>query len=143
MNSLVKSLFFAAFSMLASFTYAQEQQEIQPEEIAAKQVEYLETQLKLNASQAFYVDSILVHNFRAQFDEFEDLKASGRQNANTYKFVNDKWLQRNMDALKLVLDEQQYIMYLKYIGKGQEYKRGKDGLYYTKEELAKMKGKKK
>ena len=38
-----------------------------------------------------------------------------------------------------ILDEQQYIGYLKGIGRGKEYKKGKDGLYYKKEELAKQK----
>ena len=44
-----------------------------------------------------------------------------------------------MDAFKGILDEQQYIKYLKYLGKGQEYKRGKDGKYYLKEDLKKKK----
>ena len=39
--------------------------------------------------------------------------------------------------MKKVLDEQQFIKYLKYMGKGKEYKKGKDGKYYLKSELKK------
>ena len=43
-----------------------------------------------------------------------------------------------MDALKKVLDEQQYIGYLRFIGKGKDYKKGKDGKWYLKSELKKQ-----
>ena len=69
------------------------------------------------------------------------MRNSGRQNADTYKHVSEKWLNKNLAAMKLVLDEQQYIMYLKRMGRGKEYKKGKDGLYYKKEDLEKMKKK--
>ncbi len=142
MKSLVKCLFFCNFFVLTVVCQAQQQQqqEIQPEEMAAKEVELLETELNLTPSQSFYVDSILHHNYRALFDEFQDMRESGRQNAETYKYVSEKWLNKNLEALNKVLDEQQYIMYLKHVGKGKEYKRGKDGLYYKKE--AKQKGEK-
>ena len=75
-------------------------------------------------------------------DEFENMKSSGMQSTSSYKTVSDKWMQKCKDALKLFLDEQQYIRYLKHIGEGKEYKKGKDGLYYKKEEKAKAKSKK-
>ena len=46
--------------------------------------------------------------------------------------------QKTLDALKKVLDEQQYIGYLRYIGKGKDYKKGKDGKWYLKSELKKQ-----
>ncbi len=120
---------------------AQQQPEKSPEEIAAAEVTALEEDLKLTASQAFYVDSILCHNYRCLYDEYEDMRNSGMQNPESYRHISEKWLNRNLDAFKKVLDEQQYITYLKRIGKGKEYKKGKDGLYYKKEELEKQKKK--
>ena len=58
---------------------------------------------------------------------------------DTYRAVSDKWIQKVIDALKPVLDEQQHIKYLKLIGRGKEYKKGKDGKYYLKEDLKKKK----
>ena len=57
----------------------------------------------------------------------------------TTKEPDDGMLECAVWAMKGVLDEQQYIGYLKGIGRGKEYKKGKDGLYYKKEELAKQK----
>ena len=141
MKAFVKYFIVAAILSIPSFIYAQQQPEKSPEEIAAEEVAVLERELNLSASQAFYVDSILCHNYRGLFDEYEDMKNSGRQSVDSYKHVSEKWLNKNLSALKLVLEEQQYIMYLKRVGKGKEYKKGKDGLYYKKEELEKMKKK--
>ena len=142
MKASVKYLVLAIILLTPALAWAQQQQpEKSPEEIAAMEVTALEEDLKLSASQAFFIDSILCHNYRGLFDEYEDLKNSGRQNSDTYKYVSEKWLNKNLEAFKKVLDEQQYIMYLKRIGKGKEYKKGKDGLYYKKEELDKQKKK--
>ena len=46
-----------------------------------------------------------------------------------------------MEALKKVLDDQQYIKYLRRIGKGKDYKKGKDGKFYLKSDLEKEKNK--
>jgi hypothetical protein len=144
MKAFVKYFVLAAVMMYPGLSYAQQQQpDKTAEEIAAAEVAALEEDLKLSASQAFYVDSILCHNYRALYDEYEDKRNSGMQNAETYRHVSEKWLNKNLEAFKLVLDEQQYIGYLKRIGKGKEYKKGKDGLYYKKEELEKQKQQKK
>ncbi len=142
MNRFTKYLLFAAFTTITTLSYAQQQQELDPMDMATKEVAYLTPYLGLNDSQIFFVDSILVNNFTGLINEVNDMRNSGRQNSNTYKYVSDKWLDKNLAALKSVLDEQQYIKYLKHIGRGKEYKRGKDGLYYKKEESGK-KGKKK
>ena len=123
---------------------AQEQpQQKSPEEIAASEVEFWESNLKLTQTQIFYVDSILHHNYKSMFDEIEKMKGMGMQSPETFRTIQGKWVEKNVTAMKGVLDEQQYIGYLKGIGRGKEYKKGKDGLYYTKEELAKQKAKKK
>ncbi len=140
MKRVVKYFAMAVVLLLPLFASAQQQQpEKSPEEIAAAEVAALETDLKLTSAQAFYVDSILCHNYRALFDEYEDMRNSGMQNPDTYRHVSEKWLNKNLEAFKKILDEQQYITYLKRIGKGKEYKKGKDGLYYKKEELDKQK----
>lgn len=124
------STFLIVFSLNAQ--NQEEQKQKSPEEVAIAETEKLQTELKLSPSQTFYIDSILQHNYSALFAEFENMKASGMQGGENYQKVRDKWIDKNLVAFKKVLDEQQYIGYLKLIGKGKEYKRGKDGLYYKK-----------
>ena len=119
--------------------YAQQQEEKTPEEIAIEQANKLETELKLNSTQVFYVDSVLRHNYTELQAEIDKARSRGSQDANTYKTINEKWMHRTFDAFKAILDEQQYIKYLKMMGHGKEYKKGKDGKYYLKEELKKKK----
>ena len=116
---------------------AQNQQQENPDEMAIKMANRLETDLKLNSTQLFYVDSILRHNYTEMFADIDEARARGSQDQQTYKTISDKWMQKTFDAFKLVLDEQQYIRYLKMMGKGKEYKKGKDGLYYLKEDKKK------
>ena len=48
---------------------AQEQpQQKSPEEIAAIEIEHWESELNLNQTQIFYLDSILNHNYKAMFE---------------------------------------------------------------------------
>ena len=111
---------------------AQNQQQENPDEMAIKMANRLETDLKLNSTQLFYVDSILRHNYTEMFAAVDQARARGSQDQQTYKTISDKWMQKTYDAMKAVLDEQQYIRYLKMMGKGKEYKKGKDGLYVLK-----------
>lgn len=117
--------------------FAQDEKEITPEEYAEKQVKTLTTKLELSESQEFYVDSILTTNFVALKKAIEDLQRSGMQDPQTYRKCNEMWQEKTIAAMKKVLDEQQFIKYLKYMGKGKEYKKGKDGKYYLKSELKK------
>ena len=89
--------------------------------------------LSLNQTQLFYVDSILRSNYTSLYDEIQRMKEMGMQDSRNYKVVYDKWNDKNLEAFKKIFDEQQYISYLKLIGKGREYKKGKDGKYYKKE----------
>jgi len=108
------------------------------EEMAEKHTKDLVRRLGLNESQEFYVDSILVANYTGVKSALEDLQRSGMQDPENYRHVNESWQQKTMDALKKVLDDQQYIGYLRYIGKGKDYKKGKDGKWYLKSELKKQ-----
>lgn len=140
MSKLLKFFFCALLLSGAVVAQAQEQpQQKSPEEIAALEIEHWESLLKLDQTQIFYVDSILNHNYKAMFDEIEKMKGMGMQSPETFRAIQGKWVEKNVVAMKGVLDEQQYIGYLKGIGRGKEYKKGKDGLYYKKEELAKQK----
>ena len=121
----------------ANNAFAQDDKEITPEEYAEKQVKTLTTKLELSESQEFYVDSILTTNFGALKKAIEDLQRSGMQDPQTYRKCNEMWQEKTIAAMKKVLDEQQFIKYLKYMGKGKEYKKGKDGKYYLKSELKK------
>ena len=143
MRNMKKFLFFSLSALfLLSPLMAdaqQEQKQKSPEEIAYEHVEQLEKELHLTSAQAFYVDSILVHNYTGVMEEFETMHKGGMQNPETYKSLNEKWEARTEEAMKKVLDEQQYIGFLKHIGKGKEYKKGKDGKYVLKK--GKKKGK--
>ncbi len=133
-------LFAIAAVLCCNNLFAQQQQEEKsPEEMAILEADKLEKQLQLSGPQLFYVDSTLRHNYMALSDDMNALKERGSQDYSSYQTIRDKWIQKTIDAFKGILDEQQYIKYLKYLGKGQEYKKGKDGKYYLKEELKKKK----
>lgn len=139
MKQIIFCLLTAAALLAFNTAHAQEQEQESPEEIAIKMANRLETDLKLNSTQLFYVDSIFRHNYTELFAAVEEARARGSQDQQTYKTLSEKWMQKTFNALKGVLDEQQYIRYLKMMGKGKEYKKGKDGLYYLKEDLKKKK----
>ena len=105
----------------------------EPHEVAAEEAVRMEKELELTPDQVFYVDSVLQYNYAGLKEEFDSMSGSGMQDARNYETVRDKWIQKNLDAFKKILPDQQYIKYLKMIGKGKEYKKGKDGLYYKKE----------
>ena len=123
---------FSANNLLAQ-QQQQEPPKMDPIEMASEFTEKLITELELNSTQAFYVDSVLQVNYTGLIDEFEEMKSRGSQDGNSYKAVSDKWEEKNVADFKLIMDEQQVIKYLRLMGKGKEYKKGKDGKYYKKE----------
>lgn len=127
---------FLAFCSIPSFAQQQEKEKT-PEEVAATEVKAMVSELKLSDSQEFFCDSILTHNYTCMKNDFENLQKSGMQEASTYQFLKERWQKKTLEALKKVLDDQQYIKYLRRIGKGKDYKKGKDGKYYLKENLKK------
>ncbi len=141
-GKIMKYTFLLVMALLlgCNMLMAQQQQEQKsPEEMAIIEADKLEKELKLSGTQLFYVDSTLRSNFIGLSEDMDALRARGSQDFDTYNNTREKWIQKTMDAFKTILDDQQYIMYLKYLGKGQEYKKGKDGKYYLKEELKKKK----
>ena len=138
MNKISFKILAASVALLLSpALFAQEQEMPSADDMALMEVEVLEEELELDATQISLADSVLRHNYQALMDEFEKMKSSGMQSTNSYKTVSEKWMQKCKDAFQLFLDEQQYIKYLKHLGEGKEYKKGKDGLYYKKEKKSK------
>ena len=137
MNKFFRLAVIAIALLSANNLLAQQQQQeppkMDPIEMASEFTEKLITELELNSTQAFYVDSVLQVNYTGLIDEFEQMKSRGSQDGNSYKEVSDKWEEKNVAAFKLIMDEQQVIKYLRLMGKGKEYKKGKDGKYYKKE----------
>ncbi|MCI1779568.1 MAG: hypothetical protein LKI53_06365 [Bacteroidales bacterium] len=121
-------------SLISGSVYAQNDQQKQktPEEVAIEETAKLEEEFKLTPSQTFYVDSILRCNYTGMKNQMENMRAEGMEDARNFKTVQNIWIQKNLDALKTVFTEQQYIRYLKMIGRGKEYRRGKGGIYYKK-----------
>lgn len=137
-NTLTLLFAFAALFIFSPLA-AQQQPEKSPEEFAIEEADRLGQELKLNGTQMFYVDSILRANFIGLQEDMDRLKDRGSEDYDTYTVTREKWIQKTIDSFKGILDEQQYIKYLKYLGKGKEYKKGKDGKYYLKEDLKKKK----
>ena len=137
MNKFFRLAVIAIALLSANNLLAQQQQQeppkMDPIEMASEFTEKLITELELNSTQAFYVDSVLQVNYTGLIDEFEEMKSRGSQDGNSYKAVSDKWEEKNVAAFKLIMDEQQVIKYLRLMGKGKEYKKGRDGKYYKKE----------
>ena len=137
MNKFFRLAVIAIALLSANNLLAQQQQQeppkMDPIEMASEFTEKLITELELNSTQAFYVDSVLQVNYTGLIDEFEEMKSRGSQDGNSYKAVSDKWEEKNVAAFRLIMDEQQVIKYLRLMGKGKEYKKGKDGKYYKKE----------
>ncbi|MBR4802231.1 MAG: hypothetical protein IK041_05420 [Bacteroidales bacterium] len=133
---ILSAMFFLVLGTVSSFAQNNEK-EPTPEEMAEKETKALVKKLNLTEAQEFYVDSILTANYVGVWAAITDLQRSGMQDPENYRRVNDQWKQKNLDALKKVLDEQQYIGYLRHIGKGKDYKKGKDGKWYLKSDLKK------
>jgi hypothetical protein len=128
-----------AFLCCTQLSAQQQPEQKSPEEMAIDEANKLEKELMLNGAQLFYVDSTLRNNFMGLSDDMQALRTRGSQDMNSYNTIREKWINKTMEAFKGILDEQQYIKYLKYLGKGQEYKKGKDGKYHLKEDLKKKK----
>ena len=100
--------------------------------MASLEAERLEKELKLNPTQVFYVDSVLQYNYSRLKEDMEKLQQRGMQDPKSYTTVRDRWIDTTLAAFKKIMTDQQYISYLKSIGRGKEYKKGKDGNYYLK-----------
>ena len=121
MRRFVRSIVFCAvlFAGLSAGLSAQTQSadEAKAEkefyESVQKEIDRLSRLLDLDDAQAFFVDSILVHDYKAMQAEVKDLSDRKVSNVNMYYDVQDKWQESIYEAYHKVFDEDQWAKYLK------------------------------
>ena len=117
----MKKILLATIGLLISLGMAfAQQQPLSPEEKAKKldefiqkQVERLESTLKLEDWQTFYADSILNHDYHALQDELDALTEAKVSNTALYTQASDKWADKIYDSMHKILNEEQWAKYLK------------------------------
>ena len=117
----MKKILFAALGLFISLGSAfAQQQQMSPEEkekklteFIQKEVEKLESSLKLEDWQVFYADSILNHDYRALQDELQSMQDAKVSSSDLYTKVNDKWAEQIYNSMHKILDEGQWEKYLK------------------------------
>ncbi len=90
-----------------------EQREKQMYENIQKQVDNMAESLYLEDWQIFYADSILTTNFGALAKEFEDLGKNKVSDPEVYSRLQDACMEKNYNAFRVILNEQQWAKYLK------------------------------
>ncbi len=90
-----------------------EEQEKKLSEGIQKEVDRLETLLKLEDWQVFYVDSILNHDYRAMQEEMNSLSSAKVSNFDIYTKAGDKWAESIYVAFRKVFNDDQWAKYLK------------------------------
>jgi hypothetical protein len=78
-----------------------------------RELDRLTRLLDLEDWQIFYVDSILVHDYKAMQAELTDLQKQKVSNTNMYYDVQYKWMDKIYDAYGKLFDEDQWAKYLK------------------------------
>ena len=116
----MKKILFAVIVILFSMGTALAQGQMSPEEkekkmdeFIQKQVEKLESSLKLEDWQTFYADSILTHDYHALQAELDALQEAKVSNADLYTQASDRWADKIYDAMHSILNEEQWAKYLK------------------------------
>ncbi|MBO4447156.1 MAG: hypothetical protein J5764_03410 [Bacteroidales bacterium] len=118
----LKYMVAVLFALIPTVLLAQEEPRapLSPEEEEKQFYEAIEDQLdkyteQLNLAdwQVFYMDSILVSNFKGMRDELKQLGEAKVTNADLYVMVQDKWSENSYNAVMKILNEQQWNKYLK------------------------------
>lgn len=91
----------------------QEQKQLTPEEMAAKEADRLADVLKLEYWQVFYVDSTLQHDFAAYQEDIKKLQMSRVDNYDLYTLTRDKWMEQIDRTYKKIFTPEQWAAYLK------------------------------
>ncbi len=117
MKNIFLMVVFLTISASAAFAQqnppSPEEQEKKLSEGIQKEVERLESLLKLEDWQVFYVDSILNHDYRAMQEELNSLSSAKVSNYDIYTKASDKWAENIYVAFRKVLNDNQWEKYLK------------------------------
>ncbi len=122
---LMRSPFYciltAAF-LLVALPVTVKAQELTPQEKQAEQelyesintqIDRMTEQLELTDYQIFYLDSILVHDYKAMRAELQSLQEKKVSNTDLYYDVQYKWQDQVYYSIQKLLDEDQWAKYLK------------------------------
>ena len=113
----MKFFWIIALSLLSFGAFAQngnpEEEEKQLRKAIDTQIDNYTNLLKLEASQIFYLDSILTNDYTAMMAELKGLSESKVSNQDAYIMVQDKWAEQIYNSLKSVFDETQWTKYEK------------------------------
>lgn len=121
MRSPFHCILTAAF-LLVAVPVTVKAQELTPQEKQAEQelyesvntqIDRMTEQLELNDYQIFYLDSILVHDYKAMQAELKALQDKKVSNADLYYDVQYKWQDQVYYSIQKLLDEDQWAKYLK------------------------------
>jgi hypothetical protein len=121
-------LLIVSFTFVTSHLFAQyqeQQPQKTPTEMASEQADRLQRDLNLKDHQLFFVDSVLQFNFVGLSNEVNQMKAAGMQTMESYRAVQTKWAMKTEEAFEKILDNEQFIRYLKVSGRYRDYKKRK------------------
>lgn len=107
--SILTASLFCAFSLFAQEGPARPD----PEEVAERECERLESLLNLEDWQVFYVDSTLRNDLSGMFAELEKMQRSRIENTDIYMSVQDKWMEMTQNSYKKIFNEEQWAAYLR------------------------------
>lgn len=108
-----------------SFIVFGQEPEKTPEQLASEQADRLQKDLDLADHQVFYIDSVLQYNFTGLTKEMEDMRKAGMQSRDSYMNVQKKWGMKTEEAFEKILDNNQFVKYLKLSGRYRDYKKRK------------------
>ena len=111
--SVILGVSLAAGVARAQMPQTPEQKEKQLQDAVEKEVQRLSSLLDLEYWQEFYVDSTLIHDYKALSEELEKMQAAKVENADLYMDVQDKWLQQIDDTYHRFFTEEQWKKYWK------------------------------
>lgn len=109
------AVLFAGFSVGLAQAQSADEAKAEKEfyESVEREIDRLTRLLDLNDAQVFFVDSIIVHDYKAMQAEMKDLNDRKVSNVNMYYDVQDKWHEQIYEAYQKIFDEDQWAKYLK------------------------------
>lgn len=107
------ALLFLSLAAVAQQPQDEEKEAKEYQEFINHEVEHMESNLKLEDWQVFYVDSILTHDYNMMRGELKELSDAKITNSDLYVEVQDRWIEKIYNSLNGVLDETQWARYQK------------------------------